>query len=345
MSGSQTTGTPDIPIDALGKAARLLGSIPRTVSPAEWFGVVAPQLLDMVRHEQDEGLRRAAAYVVSEFLAKKGVDQVLDIEIVGPILKWLDPDYGVEKGKEKTQYPLLIPSIPYPNTKTSRDLLELEKDSSSVSQGQAFKPLISIIPDEDEDLDMVEAEDAIAPLVPESRLFTTLSTLSFLLKSHPTPLIPKKLFKPVLLPLWGLLCISKEKKKTAQWSELPRALLISYIKTAGATVTAHPTSMGKKRPLELILYNMGFTGGKTWMFGNGEFGGVEIRRKGKGEVLGMESVDMRMEEFMKLIQDVQIGNTESIIAGLFLHILSDWLGVGGGGVSAGDMSEEDPVRY
>ena len=68
MSGSQSTGTPDIPIDAFGEAVRLLGSIPRTVSPAEWFGVVAPQLPDMSR-------------------GKGGGLCVLDIEIVGLILK------------------------------------------------------------------------------------------------------------------------------------------------------------------------------------------------------------------------------------------------------------------
>ncbi|KAF8418074.1 hypothetical protein EV426DRAFT_577816 [Tirmania nivea] len=340
--GTQSPGAPDISLDALAKAARLIGSVPKSISPEEWFHTVCPQLMELVRGGGDEGLKRTAAYVVAELLAKKGVDKVIDKEVVIPILKDLDPDYGQDKDLKEYLYTNPIPTIPSNKSRASKALLELEnlRGNTSIIQTATFKPLISIISDENVEMggNPEDLQDTPA-LVPEPTLLMTLSTLTYLLKAHPTPLISQRLLKPALLSLWGLMCVSKEKKKAAQWSDLPRALLINCIKTMGAKVTVHVTSMGEKKPLEQILYNLGYTGGESWEFGNGEYGGVEIRgRKPNSEKLDMEAVDGRVEEFMRLLQDVQLSEDESAIAALFLHILSDWLGVAGG------SEEEDPVR-
>jgi len=298
-----------------------------------------------VRAGGDEGLKRTAAYVVAELLAKKGIGKIIDKEVIVPILKELDPEYGQEKDSKEDLYTKPTPTIPSSKGRASKALLELENlgEDTPMIQTTPFKPLISIISDEDVEMDADPAEGLqdTPALVSEPALLTTLSTLAYFLKAHPTPLIPQRLLKPVLLSLWGLMCVSKEKKKAAQWSNLPRTLLISYIKTMGTKVTVHATSMGeKKKPLEEILYNLGYTGGEGWEFGNGEYGGIEIReRKPSSEKLGMEAVDGRVEEFMRLLQDIQIGEDGSTINALFLHILSDWLGTGG------SSEVEDPVRY
>ena len=343
--GTQPSGTPDIPLDALAKAARLIGSVPRSISPEEWFHIVCPQLIELVHSGDDEGLKMTAAYVAAELLAKKGAEKVIDKEVVVQILKELDPEYGQDKDLKEDLYTKPIPTIPSNKTRASKALLELEnfREDIPMIQVPPLKPLVSVLSNEDMEMEVNLAEDLqdTPVLVPEQTLLAALSALNYLLKAHPTPLIPQRLLKPVLLSLWGLMCVSKEKKKAAQWSDLPRTLLINCIKTMGTKVTEHATSMGEeKKPLEQILYNLGYTGGNSWEFGNGEYGGMEIReRKANSEKLSVEAVDRRVEEFMRLLQDVQVGEDGSAIAALFLHILSDWLGVGGGDI------EEDPVRY
>lgn len=339
---TQSSGTPDIPLDALAKAARIIGSVPKSISPEEWFHTVCPQLIELVHGGGDEGLKRTAAYIIAELLAKKGIHEVIDKEIIVPILKNFDPEYGQDKDTKKDLFTKSIPTIPSNKARTSSNaLLKLENlgENKPMIQTALFKPLISIIPDEDVEMNAKRAEGLqdMPVLITESTLLTALSTLAYLLKAHPTPLIPQRLLKPVLLSLWGLMCVSKEKNKAVQWSDLPRTLLINCIKTMGANVTVHPTSMReKKKPLEQILYNLGYTGGEGWEFGNGGYGGIEIRkRKPSRKKLGMEAVDGRVEEFMRLLQDIQDG---SAITALFLHILSDWLGFGG------SSEEEDPVR-
>ncbi|KAI5804161.1 hypothetical protein DFH27DRAFT_395193 [Peziza echinospora] len=343
-------GTPDISLDAIAKASKLIGSFPRSVTPDEWFRIVVPQLFELMRGEggnTDDGLKRASAYVVAELLSKNGIDEVIEREIVKPLLVGLDPEYGQGQGKD------IQTGVPKPKeivrntkkaTKTSQDLLSLENTETPLSAPSPFKSLISVI-DEDEASSNFEEETEMEAIVPENMLMSTLTTLALLLNSHPTPLIPEKLLKPVLLPLWGLMCTSKERKKSTEWIQLSNKLLVSYIKAEGAGITPTPTSMKDKTPIESILYNIGFIGGEGWEFGNGAEGGLEIRKKGgkdgKG-ALGMEEVDGRVLEFMNLIKEVG-GDDEGqgkIIAGLFLHILNDWLGIGGGGQNR----QEDPVR-
>lgn len=351
IPGKQPSSIPDIPLDALAKAARLLGAVPRTVSPEKWFHIVGQQLLELVRDSRDEGLRRASSYVVAEFLAKKNVENIIDQEIIFPILNDLDPveTTCVNDGTFK------VDNVIHTNIEitagTSNVLLELEGEYNGSSPSSPSpvvpvsqsKPLISVLANENRKLDNVgssNVERDFPLLVAEPKILNALQTLSFLLKSHPTPLAPEKMLKPILLPLWGLMCFSREKRKGAQWRDLSRALLVCYIKMVGVGVTIHATSMREKGPIEIILYNLGYTGAETWEFGNGEYGGVEIRvRQGNSEKLNMEAVDMRVEEFMKLLQDVQAGEDGSLIAALFLHILSDWLG------APGDQKVEDPVRY
>lgn len=348
MAVTQPSGTPEIPLDALANAARVIGAVPRSVTPDEWFHIVCPQLLELIRSDSDDGLKRAAAYVVAELLAKKGIEEVVDREVVAPILRGVDPEYGqgtIPKGDPYKMPGISMPTIPTKKGTTSKALLDLEngEDSTPMLQASPFKPLISILLEDDETMESLNSTgdgQVALPLIPEPTLLSTLSMLAFLSKSHPTPLIPQRLLNPVLLPLWGLMSISREKKKAVQWIELPRTLLVHCIKTIDTNVTVHPTSMGTKKPIETILYNLSFTGGAGWEFENGELGGIEIRRrKENGGKIDMQAIDGRVEEFMKLVQDIQVGEDSNTMAALFLHILSDWLAVGGG------QAEEDPVRY
>ena len=343
ISDKQPSSIPEIPLDALAKAARLLGSVPRTVSSEKWFHIVGQQLLELVRDPRDEGLRRASSYVVAEFLAKKNIEKIIDREIVSPILKGLDPmetacaNEGISKPED-----IILPNIER-TTGTSNVLLELGEEynkSPPIIPLSESKLLMSVLADENPNMDSPHEELDFSRLVAETEILSTLQSLSFLLKSHPTPLAPEKLLKPILLPLWGLICFSRQNRKGPQWRDLPKALLVSYIKMVGASVTIHTTSLQEKGPIEIILYNLGYTGAETWEFGNGEYGGVEIRvRQGNSGNLNMEAIDMRVEEFMKLLQDVQIGEDGSLISALFLRILSDWLG------TLGDQRPEDPVRF
>ncbi|KAF8421108.1 hypothetical protein BGX38DRAFT_1240506 [Terfezia claveryi] len=288
--GTQFSGTPDIPLDALAKAARIIGSVQK-----------------LVHGGVDEGLKRTAAYVIAELLAKKGIEKVIDKEVIVPILKALDPEYGQDKDTKEDLYTKSIPTIPSNKGRTSSKALPTRYVSLNNGINSPNRSLHTCLP-------------------PTSTSYPTNST---------------EIAETSLSFLMGFNVCLKEKKQGRTVERAPRTLLINCIKTMGANVTVHPTSMGeKKKPLEQILYNLGYTGGEGWEFGNGEYGGIEIReRKPSSKKLGMEAVDGRVVEFMRLLQDIQVGEDGSAITALFLHILSDWLGVGGS-----NNEGEDPVR-
>lgn len=294
-------------VDALTNASRIICAAPKSTTPEGYFSTVCPQLLECLDGE-DAVLARAAGFVIAELLGKKGrVEVEVEREIVGVIVKGLDPTWGK---REEVASKL----VQGDKTKTSSALLELEDSppttspprSSLIQEITVHKPTpITETPD--------NPQETSLSLVSEQTLSTTLTRLSTLLASHPSPSVPQRLLSPLLLPLWALISYASETSRST-WHTRASTLLKSYLKTSTTTST-------EDIPLTRLQRNLLFTG-NLWEFGPGSSGGIEIRPRGNQSVLGLDVIEARVDAFLALLTDVP----ESTLNAFFLELLRGWLG-------------------
>src|SRR5690606_37848133 len=88
----------------------------------------------------------------------------------------------------------------------------------------ARSSLISII---DED---VRSEQLTGTLVPETSLYQSLHDLAKISTAHPSPSIPEKLLTPVLPHLWGIYIYAKQSKKSGDWVETSKGLILGWLR-------------------------------------------------------------------------------------------------------------------
>jgi hypothetical protein len=263
-SNAAQTGEGGVSVEALGQAAKLIGSVPQTIEPAEYFTSVGRQLLELLEG-QDQGLKQAAAFVIADLLDKRGsIEAVVQTQICDPILKPFRPSP--------------VQTVP------------------PRGQAPAKGRLISIIDDED------ETSEDIKPAVPEKELHQALENIALISTSHPTPSIPNKLLTPIILPLWGLYIFSLVTKKGGNWASTSRGLIMGWMKSLSAEMASN-TSRGYQ-PFRNLLHNISFHGENGWEFGTGDEGGIEIRRAEDIARLNMETIDTRVEQFMTIVEEV-----------------------------------------
>ncbi|RPA72420.1 hypothetical protein BJ508DRAFT_419463 [Ascobolus immersus RN42] len=263
-SNAAQTGEGGVSVEALGQAARLIGSVPQSLGSMAYFTSVGKQLLELLEG-RDQGLRQAAAFVIADFLDKKGpIEEVVQREICNPLLKPFSPD----------PVATVPPRGPAP------------------AKGR----LIAVIDEEE------EPQDDIKPVVSENDLHQALENIAIISTSHPTPSIPNKLLTPIMLPLWGLYIFSLATKKGGDWSSTSRGLIVGWMKSLSAEMASN-TSRGYE-PFRNLLHNISFSGRDGWEFGSGPEGGIEIRRAEEIGRLDTATIDTRVEEFMAILEEV-----------------------------------------
>lgn len=171
--------------------------------------------------------------------------------------------------------------------------------------------------------DALTAQNIVRPnaaddiLVTDTQLEIAISRLCTLTLQHPHPGLTNRLVQPVLLPLWGILCFAKESSK-AWWYEKCSALLNTFFKLSAAAA-----------PLLKIADKLLWDGEPTWKFAPGHNGGIESRRRpdedsiGFNIITGMQSMDLRIEEFVKLLGPD--GEGEERTGDIFLQVSKKWL--------------------
>jgi len=132
-----------------------------------------------------------------------------------------------------------------------------------------------------------------------------------LIISYPNPSLTKRLFKPILIPLWNIYMFAKHNLKS-WWKELTFDLLRSYMKVSG-----------ELEDLTLLAHNLNRNASRDWIYANGGLGGIEIRKRNDTEdhELGPQEVDERVEGIMDILENIE----QSVITTFFLTLLKTWL--------------------
>lgn len=149
--------------------------------------------------------------------------------------------------------------------------------------------------------------------VSEASLELAVGQLASLVLLHPNPGLTKRLVTPCALSLWGLCCYSKNVNRS-NLSQMILSILRTYYKT----------SVGAEELINLsdsLLWD----GERSWTYGPGSAGGVEIRQRCEDNslpnvnlIVMMQRIDSRVDEFMELLKSAVADNDE--IGALFVHV-------------------------
>ena len=169
-----------------------------------------------------------------------------------------------------------------------------------------------------------------------------LHRLSALLLIHPNPGLTKRLIHPLLLPLWGLLCVTEDPKITVDVHyKKPFQLLSTHFKLSASTGDIF-------RLADHLLWD----GGSTWTYQKDYGESIQLCQRSGGfgrstEMAGLiNTIALRVEIFLSLLKPDIIDEQE--ISSIFLHVSERWL-LGHSGhqtnphLLAGDESSEDPL--
>lgn len=276
-----TPDKPAITVQAIMQISRLLSSVPRGMNPEAYIQNIAPKLLALIDGE-DPDLKKVASYVIgSGILGKRsfGVPKAIGhVVFMKPIFDALNANI----------------------TETSRLWLRRFPVLDSSDNSAAFPQNL---------------EGEI--LVSEAQLRLSIERLSALTLLHPNPGLLKRIIPPVLLPLWGLNCFSKEHEKP-WWQEKASKLLEVYFSISG-----------EGSPLKKLADHLLWDGTKEWTFGPGNDGGISIRKrsgvdpKASNLILLMQSLDSRAEQFLDLLKAAP--QADETTGDIFLHVSQKWL--------------------
>lgn len=156
------------------------------------------------------------------------------------------------------------------------------------------------------------------PVTSEPELYRALSRLSTIIFSHPNPGLTKRLVRPIVLPLWGILSYAISRPLRKEWKEISFKLLESYLKFAADI-----------DQLDLLAANLVWDGPPQWKFGPGAEGGIELRRRSSttenafDALQQMTHIDTQVGNFMDLV--VSASATDEDIGQLFLRTTRRWL--------------------
>lgn len=184
-------------------------------------------------------------------------------------------------------------------------------------------------------------ENGFHPIVvAEGEVRLALQRLNALVLLHPNPGLMKRLISPCLRALWGLLCYSKENKRS-DWVDEIHQILCIYIKTSAGV-----------DKLMILSDELLWDGESSWTYGPGPAGGVEIQQRfekslHRVDMIAMvQTIDNRVDELIQLLKSGVADDDE--IGSLFVHVSKHWLvdsdANGKNTLEPGEDTEKDPLR-
>ena len=151
--------------------------------------------------------------------------------------------------------------------------------------------------------------------MPKGSLRKAIFSLSALTTIHPNPGLTKRLLKPLILPLWGLLCLWKITYTCFDLAEECFKMLVIYLRISDGS-----------KDLVNLVDNL------TWeydltasIYGSSDF---DCKHEQTPEIMGdigkvLTNLDLRVGTFMQLLRSA--GPDESDLSEIFLHIIKRWL--------------------
>ncbi|KAJ5497450.1 hypothetical protein N7463_009437 [Penicillium fimorum] len=271
---------PRLTVQAIMQISRLLSSVPSDVDPTVYFETIAPQLLALIDGD-DLDLRKTASYVVGNGILGKrayGAPGTVGHSIfVEPIFNALTANLDAKSRRWISRFTNIEGSMPR----------------------------------------TTEADPSSDVLVDGATVAVALNRLRCLTLQHPNPGLVKRIVYPILLPLWGLVCFSKEEELTA-FHEKAMPLLQTYF---GISVGA--------QPLKKLVDNLLWDGGATWTYNKDSDAGVELQNRSERTnehsnlMRLIDSLQARAELFVSLIGSDP--SSEERTGDIFLYVSENWL--------------------
>ncbi|KIE02634.1 hypothetical protein MAJ_01668, partial [Metarhizium majus ARSEF 297] len=188
----QKTGA-GITHDAVAVATRLLSTVPSTVKAEDWYGAIAPQLIQLLDGEASRDLARTAAQIIGF--------GILDKKATGAP--------GRSAGWNAFAQPLLEEINP--------SLKIAEIATIDIKSGQ----------DDDGIVDLSRGRIIVSSV----ELEQALKRLKVLILSNPSPGLCMRILKPVIIQLWALASISNPPQGILQKYHIPAQILVqTYLK-------------------------------------------------------------------------------------------------------------------
>lgn len=250
---------PRLTVQAIMQTSRLLSSVPQGVESKVYFETIAPQLLALI-DGADPDLQKTASYVVANgVLGKRAYGAVGTIGhsiFVEPIFNALTAELDPKSRQWMTRFTDVEGSLPVPT----------EVDPSSKI------------------------------IVDSTTLDLALERLRCLTLQHPNPSVVKRLVQPILLPLWGLICFSKEEQSLNAFHERVLPLLQTFF---GISVGSPP--------LKKLVDNLLWDGGVNWTYAQDADSRVVLSKRSapagdhSNLIRLMDSLHTRAEIFASLL--------------------------------------------
>lgn len=273
--------------------SKLLSSVPQGIEPAVYFETIAPQLLALL-DGGDPDLKKTASFVIGNGILGKrayGAPGTIGHSI------FVEPAFAALTGEL---------------TRASRRWIMQYSDIEGSAQ-------------------MQNTESSATDVVTDGIVVQlALDRLRSLTLQHPNPGLVKRLVYPILLPLWGLACYSREYHLTT-YHERIMALLQTYF---GISVGA--------QPLKKLVDHLLWDGGPGWTYGLDKPDRINLikRQEHANEssniVRLIDSVQSRTELFISLLGSDP--SSEERIGDIFLYVSETWLVQRRQTAGAGDLT-------
>jgi hypothetical protein len=272
---------PRLTVQAIMQISRLLSSVPEGIDPNLYFATIAPQLLALMDGD-DLDLRKTASYVIGNgILGKRAYGAVGTIGhsiFVEPIFDALTAELGPKSRKWMARFTDVEGSMP----------------------------------------GFAEVDSASNVIVDSATVDLALERLRCLTLQHPNPSVVKRLIQPILVPLWGLVCFSKEQQPLGSFHERVLPLLQTFF---GISVGF--------QPLKKVIDHLLWDGGANWTYLENADSQVALvkRSNTRGEnsnlIRLMDSLQTRADLFVSLIGSDP--SSEERTGDIFLYVSENWL--------------------
>ncbi|KAJ5918523.1 hypothetical protein N7466_010515 [Penicillium verhagenii] len=154
-------------------------------------------------------------------------------------------------------------------------------------------------------------------IVDDTLVDRALDRLQKIALQHPNPGLVKRIVSPILLPLWGLLCYSKEHELEAIHARI-MAILQTYFSISVGLL-----------PLKKLVDNLLWDGGSTWTYNSSVQGGVDLVKRNDRDndqsnlIKLIDSLQNRTELFAGLLGSDP--RSEDLTGDIFLYASQTWL--------------------
>ncbi|KAK9324076.1 hypothetical protein V1517DRAFT_272573 [Lipomyces orientalis] len=186
----------------------------------------------------------------------------------------------------------------------------MQKSRPRVVADFIFKPVIdSFIP-------QIDGKEIADVIVSDTELAKAITRLSQLIRNSPPDII-EILLSPVFYSLWAL---ANFQKRTKRPTNTVMSLLSVYIKAGRPDVK-----------IDGLVHRIFYDGNEVWIYGNGENGEIEIRKRGRTYTelaadlkTGLEGID-NLEQRMGLLLELIDGLDKASVRKIFLKTVRRWL--------------------